>query len=256
MKSKIEMSEAYKESFNQYLSTHNVTNGIYPTKFWKIMKTHRGYINYAERLNDDYIELRNPLIVVLGDSVSGGHFEMRSKDPLDVVQNLEECYVEVFKHMLHDYYGVSTLNIINSSIAGDNIYGMYKRLEQDVLMYKPDLVILNGSLNYSKRLGDSESFGRWLHMVIEKIMQNGSELVLMSANMMVDDDDYLARVNCVREAAKLYALPFVDIYKIYEDVVGKEHLKEVLSNGVNHPTPYGHVIMAKALMQLFDGGKR
>lgn len=257
MKSTREMNLSYQEKFKDYLSTHNIVRGSYrPEKFIKILKTHKGIININEIDNDDYIDLRNPLIVVLGDSVTGGHFEIMDFDNMIITQDLQDGYVEKFKHMLHDAYSFVTINIINSGIAGDNIKGMYKRLDRDVISYYPDLIVINATLNWSKNRGSLHNYQRYYEKIINTIkLKTDAEIILMTPNGAVKtekDQNLDARVEIVRKLAEKYHLILVDIYQMWRDIVDDTDLEETLSNGENHPTPLGHTFIAKALMQVFE----
>lgn len=255
MKSKIEISEELQTKFEMYLKNHRIVSNQKPNKFIEILKTHKGIINFQEINNDDYIEPRNPLIVVLGDSVTGGHFETIDLKNMIFAQDLQDGYVEKFKHMLHDAYSFVTINIINSGIAGDNVKGMYKRLKRDVLSYQPDLVIINATLNWSRNRGSIIDYYNYLEKIIIDIqLQTSAEIVLMTPNGAIkreNDQNLDERVEVVRELAKKYNITLVDIYQMWSDVVGHDDVKTTLSNNENHPTPLGHTFMAKALMQIF-----
>lgn len=259
MRSKIEMSEELQRKFELYLNSHRIVSYQKPERFIEILRTHKGIINFQEINNDDYIELRNPLIVALGDSVTGGHFETIDLKNMIFAQDLQDGYVEKFKHMLHDAYSFVTINIINSGIAGDNVKGMYKRLKRDVISYQPDLVIINATLNWSKNRGSILDYQNFLEKIITDIqLQTDAEIVLMTPNGAIkteNDQNLDKRVEIVRKLAEKYNLTLVDIYQMWSDVVGHDDVRATLSNKENHPTPLGHTFMAKALMQIFEEEK-
>lgn len=256
MKSKMEMSIELQKKFEMYLKNHRIVSCHKPTRFIEILKTHKGIVNFNEIDNDDYIELRNPLIVVLGDSVTGGHFETIDLKKMIFAQDLQDGYVEKFKHMLHDAYNFVTINIINSGIAGDNVKGMYKRLKRDVISYQPDLVIINATLNWSKNRGSLTDYQNYLEKIIIDIqLQTDAEIVLMTPNGAIkteNDQNLDKRVEVVRELAERYNITLVDIYQMWSDVVDHDDVKATLSNNENHPTPLGHTFIARALMQIFE----
>lgn len=105
--------------------------------------------------NDKHIDLRNPLIVIMGDSVSASYFE---QNEVICAHNLPDSYSEKFKWLLLEKYPETILNMINSSLAGDNIGSMLKRVQRDLIDHQPDLVILNASLNWSIHRGTLEQF--------------------------------------------------------------------------------------------------
>jgi lysophospholipase L1-like esterase len=256
MKSKIEMPLYLQKKMQTYLQAHNVTNGIQPLHFINIMQTHHGVIEMENLDHDDQLDLRNPLIVILGDSVTGAHFEAPDLMHGIIAQEPADGYAEKFLQMIHDRFPVTTPSLINSGIAGDNIHGMNKRLERDVISHDPDLVILNASLNWSDRRGTLAYYEAEYDAVIQRILhETEADLVLMTANTKVldgGDSSFLERTEYIRSEAEKYQLPLVDIYRLFEKTININELPSAMSNGENHPTPFAHTMMALALCQLFN----
>lgn len=255
MKSKYEMAIHYQQKFEEYLLTHSLTNHIKPKKFIQILKEHLNIIQFHEIDNDCFVDLRNPCIVVLGDSVSGGHFEMIDEQKMIIAQDLQDSYVDKLQYLLHQQFPLTVINMINSALAGDNIKGMYKRLTRDVIMYQPDLVIINASLNWSKNRGTLDQYQYYYEQVIQRILrETQTEIILLTPNQAVANDldiNLKERVDIVRKMAAQYQLSLVDIYKMWNDVVNEHDLISTLSNKENHPTPLGHTYIAEAIMQIF-----
>lgn len=260
MKPSVEMPEYLQARMKNYVETHDVTNGIKADRFIEIMKTHRGFCDFANIDNEEFLELKNPLIVILGDSVSGGHFEAGDLRKLEIAQDPFAGYAMKFLQMLREEYPVTTPSLINSGIAGDNIHGMHKRLKRDVLRYAPDLVILNASINWSVNRGSLEYFEQEYETVVREILsETDAELILATANAKISDDkdpNFDERTQFIRQLADKYRLLLADFRKIFDETLSKEELKLVLSNGENHPTPFAHTIMAAALMQTVKESKR
>ena len=59
MKSQVEITDELQNKFEMYLKTHCVVSNTIPNQFIRILKTHKGIINFNEINNDNYIELRN-----------------------------------------------------------------------------------------------------------------------------------------------------------------------------------------------------
>lgn len=111
-------------------------------------------------------------------------------------------------------------------------------------------------MNWSINRGTLEKYANELEAVIKRILQETcAEIILMTPNMAIatEKDPYLCkRVDVVRSFAKLYDLSLVDVYKMWENVLQKEEdLPDLLSNRENHPTPFGHSYIARAIMQCF-----
>jgi acyl-CoA thioesterase-1 len=255
MRSTKEMPADMKRRMKDYLDHHDVTNGIRPEKFTHMMKTHHAFMDPRHIDEEDWLDLKNPLIVVLGDSITASYFETISWKPFRCAQCPQDGYAEKFLHLLEEQYPMSAPSLINSGIAGDNIHGMNKRLERDVLRYQPDLVILNASVNWSVHRGTLEEYQKNYDEVVRRIRkETGADLILMTANTKISDKtdpNFEERTDYVRREAETYHLPLVDIHQLYEETIPFNELKSALSNEENHPTPYGHTLIAEALMQCF-----
>ena len=153
-----------------------------------------------------------------------------------------------------------TISAINAGIAGDTILGMEARLTRDVISHDPDLTIINGSLNWGPELGENRLFYESLRRIVRRVKrETGSDIVLMTPNMQCLDnapfppgDSLEERVRMIRQVAAEEDACLADVYKVWEGFVSAGHpAAALLANGVNHPTPAGHQVMAEVLMKFF-----
>lgn len=185
-----------------------------------------------------------------------------SNPPIEIT-DVRESYVEKFRAKLIDRYETTSVSTVNSGIAGDNMVQMAKRLDRDVIRYQPDLVLINGSLNWDASLGTTAEYKELLRGVIRRIRENTeADIVLITPNGDLPND--LAgniptepttpeRVAVIRELAVEEDTCLADARKVWDEA--KEAgipWKELLANGVNHPSVEGHEVYARVLMQLFD----
>ena len=255
----------------------NCTGTIRPEHFIKIMKENTGSADEFSPLPPvgDGLERKNPLIVALGDSVTAGRFEptipleeimqrieqgIFDINGLSEVTDLAASYTDKFRYKLTEKYDQTSVSVINSGIAGDTIIGMAKRLDRDVLRYQPDLILINASLNWFEKCGNSEDYRKPLEEVVYRAKnETHADVVLMTPNMGLPTpfDNPLStldeRVEIVRETAAKFQVCLVDTYKIWDEYKKQGYpISDLLANGSVHPSETGHEVYAIALMKLFE----
>ncbi|MBN1372700.1 MAG: SGNH/GDSL hydrolase family protein [Anaerolineaceae bacterium] len=271
MKTTYEMTPTRQERLLRIARETPCTNGRRPETFIRLLQTNTGLIGALTRsgLDEHGLERKNPLIVALGDSVTAGHFEnlfpldnwhkagemIARGEPLEIV-DLRQVYHEQFRLLLAEKFGVTSLSVINAGIAGDSILGMYRRVYRDVIRYQPDLVILNGSLNWGDFLGAPEDFRRGLAATVQAIKANTqAEIILLTPNPIAEpaaNAQLAGRVENIRALAGEEQVALVDVYRLWQEFsADMAEVAACLANGLNHPTAVGHQVYALALMQLF-----
>ena len=264
------------EAFLRIVDETDTCGTLRPEHFIKVMKENQGGINAFSPFGfpDDGLERRNPLIVALGDSVTAGHFEpcgdldeiiavIESGGMPDLskgeVVDVKEGYLDKFRSLLIDHFEVTSVSTVNSGIAGDSLYGMEKRVYRDVVRYQPDLVIINGSLNWGPECGDSADYEAVLRRVIAVIQnETKADIILMTPNMEKMPDilknpksSLIERVDIIRKLAVERKCCLADTYLAWEKYEEAGYpAVELLANRGNHPSITGHEGFAKALMKL------
>lgn len=279
MKTQFITPEPYASEALRLARETTAVNSIRPTHFQKVMRENRGTIGSINPFGsgEDGLERRNPLIAALGDSVTAGHFENAiplkellekiaaesfKEDEVGEITDPRVCYLEQFRSMLIDRFEQTSVSAINSGIAGDTLYGMQRRLYRDVIRYQPDLVLLNGVLNWNEACGNTEDYRKVLIQIIRAIRsETKADLVLMTPNM--DYPSPLApgnplsslkeRVEVIRTLAEQEQICLADTYKVWEAYEAAGYpVQKLLANGLNHPSVTGHTLYALVLMQLMD----
>ncbi|MCI8282818.1 MAG: hypothetical protein HFI76_14295 [Lachnospiraceae bacterium] len=247
-----------------------------PLGFWKVMKRNRGALGKLTPFGTpkDGLEPKNPVIVALGDSVTAGHFEA-GNDHEEIIKKAEtsgleegdiveitdarECYLEKFRLLLIDKYEQTSVSVLNAGIAGDTIYGMQKRLYRDVIRYQPDLVLINGSLNWGEEQGDTQDYASALTQVVLTLQSElKSDLVLMTPNMELPArrqnprSPLKERVKVIRSLAQELGVCLADTYKVWECYQKMGYPLEALLASPGHPSVTGHEMYATVLMQLME----
>ena len=267
---------------------------LFRSRFMKVMEMNQGCLGIMNGmgLDEEGLERRNPLIVALGDSVTAGHFEsllptdpsekqkamkyamelissgdmqmLKTLPPIEVV-DARVCYLEKFREKLIDKYELTSVSTINAGIAGDNLIQMSARAYRDVIRYQPDLVLINGSLNWDEsHMGSTAEYKIILKELVRRIKaETKADIVLLTPNgdlpntMFGDLNAPIPttgeRAAAIRETAEEEQVCLADVYAVWE--AAREAgcpWKELLANGINHPGVEGHEVYAMVLMKLLE----
>ena len=163
-----------------------------------------------------------PTVVFLGDSITSGH-----RLSTDVA----------FPHRLGEALGIP---VVNSGISGDTTEGGLSRLDRDVLVHRPRLVVVE--------LGVNDVFGQWprertvanLRTITQRIRAQGAGVILVHISLpSVAGDGHRRHL---REIARVEGATLV------EDFLGgvvPGHTYDGL-----HPDEQGQAILAERLLPV------
>ena len=290
MRTTFHARQPYAELFLRLAREFHNESPARPTRFMKMMETNQGSIAgiTGGSLDEDGLERKNPVIVGLGDSVTAGHFEslitMTPQELMDAMKKLmanpqaagerpkmdveitdaRESYLEKFRLRLIDKYERTSVSTINAGIAGDHLIQMAKRLDRDVIRYQPDLVLINGSLNWDSSMGTAGEYKEILRQMTRRIKtETDADLILLTPNGDLPNRIFFGdaapqpttpeRVEKIRELAAEENVCLADVYAVWE--LARENKcpwEELLANKVNHPGIEGHEVYAEVLMKLFE----
>lgn len=284
MRTLFEMEESLKNEFLEFGKSKVPVNSLKPERFIDKMKKNTGNLGTFSPygLDEKGLERRNPVIAVLGDSVSAGHFEWNvdpveffngmseailngitpsniSNEPLEIT-DAREVYHERFHMKLIDKYEQTSVSVINAGIAGDDILGMERRLSRDIISCQPDLVLINGSLNWSPDKGSVSIFKESLQRIVKRIKaETEADIILMTPNAEGPNpfnngvSTLPQRVEIIRKIASEEKVCLCDTYAVWIEFLAKGYdVTKMLSNGINHPSKAGHEVYAIELMKLFE----
>ncbi|MBX2876602.1 MAG: SGNH/GDSL hydrolase family protein [Saprospiraceae bacterium] len=167
--------------------------------------------------------------------------------------------------------------VINAGVSGNTTADLLRRLGEDVLVHKPDLVILmvgtNDMLN-SKKLISYQDYQENMEEIVRRIKERGTEVLIMSSPPVDsaylfqrhDRSLYAATPNekmkracgIVDSVATEYGLYFLDLYEKLSELGLPKHNEDLFiknlknsgrADGV-HPTPLGYYFIATHIYQL------
>lgn len=214
-------------------------------------------------------------IVVLGDSVSQGCFELfESGDAIDTVFEHQYAYGTRMDEMLHLLFPRAHIHVVNSGISGDNAQNGLKRLERDVLSFHPDLVVVSYGLNDATR-GDAglDAYTQALEGIFRAVVQTGAECIFMTENMMnttvschiekeriremaertlrVQTEGVLERYfEAAKAVANANGVRVCDCYAKWKAMeCSGVDVTNLLANSINHPIRPMHALFAYSLVE-------
>ncbi|MFT7363164.1 MAG: acyl-CoA thioesterase-1, partial [Algoriphagus sp.] len=152
-------------------------------------------------------------------------------------------------------YPYAVINIINTSIGGEDSKSGAQRFKSDVLIHKPDVLFIDYALN-DRRLGIDSAKVEWESM-IQMALEADIKIILLtpSPDQKIDlkeDDTILDQhANQIRALSEKYEVGLADSYALFKnEVISGGDLLSLMSQG-NHPNEKGHALIAKRILEYF-----
>lgn len=300
MKTSYRIRQPYADIFFRCTEEFVCNSPARPDRFIRKMKENTGMAGAMFGLTDENgLEKRNPVIVALGDSVTAGHFESlmtpelmgrlgrifsefgSGKSPQEIAAELaeqgglpplevfdaRESYIEKFRAMLIEQFELTSVSVINAGIAGDTLPSMIARAKRDVIDHNPDLILVNGSLNWNdEQMGDENVYKEMLQGLVRRLKEEtDADIILLTPNGDLPNTMFSApgqgvpepttekRAEKIREIAREEQVCLADVRAVWN--MAKDRgcpWEELLANRINHPSVEGHEVYARVLMKLFE----
>lgn len=187
-------------------------------------------------------------LVFHGHSVPAGFF----KTP---VVNTLSAYPYLLLEKLKVKYPYAVINIINTSIGGENSQSGEKRFDSEVLSHRPDVLFIDYALN-DRGLGLEKSKEYWSKM-IQRAMEKKIKIILLTpspdqrVNILESDNILEQHTHQIEQLAIDYGLGLVDSYSLFKaEVIGGESISTYMSQ-VNHPNKKGHTLITEEIIKYF-----
>jgi acyl-CoA thioesterase I len=199
-------------------------------------------------LTKQWPQNRSITLVFHGHSVPAGYF----KTP---VVNTFGAYPYLLLKRLKDRYPYAVINVVVTAIGGENSAQGAARFQADVLVHKPDVLLIDYALN-DRRIGLEGARQAWQTM-IEQAQRAGAKVILLtpSPDLSVNMDDPSNALNQhstqIRQLADRYQTGLVDSYQVFDTKRRQgDTLSRYMAQG-NHPNESGHALIADELAKWF-----
>ncbi len=198
-----------------------------------------------KELNAVWPKNRTVNIVFHGHSVPAGFWHNHEVHTL-------ESYPHLVLKKLKEQYPYAVINVIITAIGGENSQKGSARLEKEVLVHRPDVLLIDYALN-DRFMGLEKSKEAWGDMIKKALAQNIKViLVTPSPDQRVDllaaDNPLEPHTEQIRQLAEKYHIGLADPYGEFKKIATDGELKEYMSH-VNHPNLAGHQIIANTIAE-------
>jgi acyl-CoA thioesterase I len=206
----------------------------------------------VQELKVPWPQNRTITLVFHGDSVPAGYFKTPVVDTFN-------AYPHLLHQKLKERYPNAVINVIITAKGGEAADGGVARFESDVLIHKPDVVLIDYGLN-DRRIGIKEAEEAWNRM-ITMAKRSGAKVIVLTPtpDMGVDLSDsqstLFKHVLQIRRTALLNEVGFIDSYRqfiVYADKYGG--IDDLMAQS-NHPNRKGHELVAAELIKWFLADK-
>lgn len=182
-----------------------------------------------------------------GHSVPSGYFNTPFVNTLKAYPHLTLCF-------LKERFPYAVINVITTSIGGEQSEQGAVRFKDEVLTMQPDVIFIDYALN-DRSIGLERARVAWVKM-IEEALVNNRKIVLLTPSPdmnedILDDNSLLAKhSNQIKELALFYKIGLVDSYNAFKNRCrAGESLSSYMSQS-NHPNEKGHKLIFEEIKKI------
>lgn len=192
-------------------------------------------------------------IVFHGHSVPTGYFATPIVNTLD-------AYPHLTLKSLKSSFPNAVVNVITTSIGGEQSEQGARRFNKDVLCHRPDVLFIDYALN-DRSIGLDRARKAWTSMIV-KAKKKNIKIILCTPTPDLNEDilnenaPLASHSEQIRQLALKYGTGLVDSYEAFRLLkMHGEDLKKYMSQS-NHPNEQGHRIVADLISKWFENEKK
>lgn len=179
-------------------------------------------------------------IAVIGGSITEGTISRGSRD---AEIRTRKPYAEIFFSWWRETFPETEFRFINAGIGATNSYLGVHRVQRDVLDQKPDLVLVEFSVNDEASMTAKTSYDNLVRSILRSDSAPAVILLIMSQSNGAGAQVPHAAVG------KHYALPTISYKNVIEALMAAGiYSAEELSGDVVHPSALGHRVAGELII--------
>lgn len=158
------------------------------------------------------------------------------------------CYASKFNDWWVNKFPNAKVNFVNAGIGGTNSYLGVHRVDDQLLAYDPDVVIVEFSVNDGDKVMNRYSYDS----LVRKILGHSTNPAVMLLFTTMEDGTSLQDVH--KEIGEAYDLPMISYHDVvYPEVAaGTLAWKDISPDNI-HPNDAGHDIINQLVSRYLDG---
>ncbi len=207
-------------------------------------------VKLVEELRKQWPENRTINIVCHGHSVPSGYFATPYVDTFN-------SYPHLLHKKLKERFPFAVINVIVTAIGGENSISGAKRFSSDVLIHKPDLILIDYGLN--DRKADENSVKTSWRTMVRQAKERNIPVILLTPSWdfsvlekQNENGELLRkRASLIREIASEEEAGLADVYAAFERAVALGIPFESLMSWINHPSRQGHQLIVDEIVLWF-----
>lgn len=183
-------------------------------------------------------------IAAIGGSITQGTISSGAKDSQLKTKN---CYAEIFFSWWRETFPNSKVTVVNAGIGATDSYLGVHRVQEDVLDYQPDVVLIEYSVNDAGTNTYKTTYDNLVYKVAS--MEDAPAVLLLFMGQT-----NLSSAQSVHQLIGFqYGIPMISYLNLLSDFfeAGRFTEKE-LSGDVTHPSALGHAIVGEMLWKYLN----
>jgi lysophospholipase L1-like esterase len=214
-------------------------------------------LSFAVIIMMSSMQIQKPIkVIFFGDSITRAGLE-------------PEGYITLMQNALRGKTNPE-FELIGAGIGGNKVYDLFLRFEEDVLIKKPDVVVMYVGVNdvwhkQSSQTGtDPDKFIAFYTAMIKKLQTAGIRVIACTPAAIgertdfsnAQDGDLNRYSNIIRDLAKKYSCGLVDLRKAFLDYNLKNNLENkesgILTTDRVHLNPAGNKLVADLMLKALS----